>query len=112
MSHLDSEWQRKGATLSDATASKEFGLTSGDIVQAIRAGRLQYREGSMHGNPWLRLLRREVEELVASMHGVGHLKKLQSKTELTRVNRELKQLKTQVAALEVRRAELLAELGG
>ncbi len=37
---LDSEWQRKGATLSDKTARKEFGLTQDEIVKAIRAGRL------------------------------------------------------------------------
>ncbi len=34
----------------------------------------------------------------------------QARTELKRVNRELKQLRTQVTALEVRRAELLSEL--
>ena len=27
------------------------------------AGQLQYRPAAMHGNPWLRLLRREVEDL-------------------------------------------------
>ena len=47
---LDSEWQRKGATLSDKTARMELGLTQDEIVQAIRAGNLQYREGSMHGD--------------------------------------------------------------
>ena len=64
MDNLDSEWQRKGATLSDKTAQEEFGLTRDEVIRAIRAGKLQYREGSMHGNPWLRLLRREVEALV------------------------------------------------
>ena len=57
---LDSEWQRKGATVSDKTVRKEPGLTQDEIVQAIRVRKLQYREGSMHGNPWLRLFRREV----------------------------------------------------
>ncbi len=60
MDDLNSEWQRKGATLSDKTARKEFGLTQDEIVQAIRAGTLLYREHSVYGNPWLRLLRREV----------------------------------------------------
>jgi hypothetical protein len=64
MIDLDSEWVRNGATLSDKTARKEFGLTQDEIVEAIRAGKLHYREASMHGNPWLRLLRREVEALV------------------------------------------------
>jgi len=111
MDDLDSEWQRKAATLSDKTARKEFGLTQDEIVQAIRAGKLHYREASMHGNPWLRLLRREVEALVKTRHGDNYLKDRQAKTELARINRELKRLKTQIAALEERRSKLIAGLG-
>jgi hypothetical protein len=106
---LDSEWQRKGATLSDKTARKELGLTQDEIVQAIRAGKLQYRHNSIHGNPFLRLLRREVEALVKKQHGDDYLKNQQAKTELARVNRELKRLRTQVAALEERKSKLIAE---
>ena len=58
------EWGRKGATLSDKTARSEYGLTQDEIFAAIDTGRLQYRPAAMHGNPWLRLLRREVEDLV------------------------------------------------
>jgi uncharacterized protein YicC (UPF0701 family) len=107
----DEEWQRKGATLSDKTAREEFGLTQDEIIEAIRAGKLQYREGSMYGNPWLRLLRREVEHLVRARHGEGYLLERQAGTELARVNRELKQLRSRLAALEERRAALLSELG-
>src|SRR6202040_645978 len=57
------EWGRKGATLSDKTARKEFGLTQDEIYDAIDAGTLQYRQAAMHGNPWPRLLRREIEAL-------------------------------------------------
>ena len=64
-----------------------------------------------HGNPWLRLLRREVEALVKKKRGNAYLKDQQAKTELARVNRELKRLKTQVAALEGRKSQLIAELG-
>ena len=64
----------------------------------------------MEGNPWLRLLRREVEELVSARHGERYLKEQQAQTELKRVNRELRQLRTQVKALEERRAALLSEL--
>ena len=107
----DSEWQRKGATLSDKTARKEFGLTQDDIVRAIRAGKLHYRVASMHGNPWLRLLLREVEALVKKKHGDDYLKDQQATTELGGINRELKRLKTQVAVLEERKAKLMADLG-
>lgn len=107
---LDAEWQRKGATLSDTTARKEFGLTQDELLQAIRMGTLQYREGSIHGNPWLRLLRREVEALVEKQHGNDYLEEQKAKTELAQINRELKRLKTQVATLEGRKSQLLAEL--
>jgi hypothetical protein len=111
MDDLDSEWQRKGATLSDKTAREEFGLAQDEIVRAIRAGKLHYREGSMYGNPWLRLLRREVEGLVSKNHGDRYLMDRQAKTELARINRELKRLKTQMAALEERKSKLIAGSG-
>ncbi len=111
MDDLNSEWLRKGATLSDKAARVEFGLTQDEIVQAIYAGTLQYREQSMHGNPWLRLLRREVEALVSKKHGNKYLKDRQEKTELARINRELKRLKTEIAALEERKSKLSAGLG-
>ncbi len=104
-----SEWQRKGATLSDKTARKEFGLTQDEIVDAIRSGKLQSRRGAMHGNPFLRILRREVEVLIKVKHGDGFLKNQLAKTEMARINREIKQLKAQVAALEERKARLAAE---
>jgi hypothetical protein len=94
------KWRRKGATLSDKTAREELGPTQDEIVRSIRAGKLQFREGSMHGNPWFRFFRREVETLVRKNHGDRYLRDRQAKTELTRINRELKQLKTQMASLE------------
>lgn len=111
MDNLDSEWQRKGATLSDKTARTEFGLTQDEITQAIRAGKLHYREGSMYGNPWLRLLRREVEALVRKKHGDKYLKDRQSKAELERINRAQRRLKTQIARLEAEKSKLIAGLG-
>jgi hypothetical protein len=103
---LYGEWQRKGATLSDKTARKEYGLTQDEIISAIRAGKLQYREGSIYGNPWLRLLRREMETLVKTERGDGYLRDRQAKTELARINREMKRLKAEIALLEERKATL------
>jgi hypothetical protein len=104
------EWVREGATLSDKTARAEYGLTQDEIIAAIDAGKLQYRTAETHGTLWPRLLRREVEDLVRTRHGERYLREQQARTELKRVNRELKQLRTQITALEVRRAELLSEL--
>jgi hypothetical protein len=111
MDELDYEWQRKGATLSDKSAREEFGLTDAEIVGAIRSGKLHYREANMHGNPWLRLLRREVEALVRQLRGNGYLKERQAKTDLAAINRELKRLKVQIAQLEERKSQLTAPFG-
>jgi hypothetical protein len=105
------EWGRKGATLSDKTARQEYRLTQDEIYAAIDAGALQWRPAAMHGNPFLRLLRREVEDLTRTLHGAAYLRERQTRTELARINRELKQLRAQLAALEERRAALLSELG-
>jgi hypothetical protein len=111
MDFPDAEWARKGATLSDKSARSEYGLTQDEIYDAIDAGKVHYRRAAMHGNPWLRLLRREVEDLARTLHGDRHVREKQARTELTRIDRERKQLKTQLAALEERRSALLAELG-
>src|SRR5258708_24663666 len=100
------EWQRKGATLSDKTARQEFGLTQDEIYDAIEAGTLQYRQAYMHGNPWLRLLRREVEALAKSRHGDRYVRGQQDKAGLARVNREIRRLPTQLAALQEQRPAL------
>jgi len=41
------EWNRKGATLSDVTAKKEYGVDLDFIEKGIRAGKLEYREGAI-----------------------------------------------------------------
>jgi len=105
----DEQWREKGATLSDKTACKEYGLTHAEIYEAIDAGELHYRSASMHGNPWLRLLRSEVEDLAASRHGKRHLKEAKAKAELARVNRELK-LRTRLSQLEKQRVEIMSQL--
>ena len=111
MDSYGDEWGRKGATLSDKSARSEYGLTQDEIFAAIDAGTLQYRPAAMHGNPWLRLLRSEVEDLARTLHGERHLREHQARTELARINRELKRLRAQLAALEERRSVLLSELG-
>lgn len=87
------------------------GLTQGEIYAATQAGTLQYRVASMHGNPWPRFLRREVEALAKKKHGANYLKDRQLKTELARVNLELRRLKAQIAQFEERKSKLAAGIG-
>jgi hypothetical protein len=108
----DSIWSRKGATLSDKSARQEFGLTQQEIIAAIQAGTLQYRVSNMHGNPWFRLLRHEVEALVTAKSGKDHLHKKKLEKELADINKEVRKLKARLKAIELRRAELTKELDG
>jgi len=107
----DSMWSRKGATLSDKSVRKEYGLTQQEIIAATRTGKLQYRESSMHGNPWFRLLRHEVESLVQEKGGLKQLQKKKLQKELSDLNKEARKLATRLKAIERRRAELNIELG-
>src|SRR5437660_9107360 len=100
MSEGDSMWSWKGATMSDKSARQEFGLTQDEIIAAIRAGKLQFRESNMHGNPWFRLLRHEVESLVQDKCGLDHLNKTKLQTELANLNREARKLTTRLKAIE------------
>ena len=104
----DSDWQRKGGTLTDGTAREKYGLTRDEIVHAIRAGKLRFREASIYGNPCLRLLRREVEALVEEQRGRKYLRDRRAKAQLASINRDLRRLKKEIAALEKRRSELIA----
>ena len=83
----DSVWSKKGATLSDKSARKEFGLTQQEIIDAIKGGKLQYRTNYIYGNPYLRLVRSEIEALVDEKYGSDYLKKKKVKKELARSTR-------------------------
>lgn len=83
------EWTKKNGSLSDKTAFTEFGLTQNDIINAINERKLQFREGSIYGNPFFRLLRSEVEKLVEEKFGENFLIVTKAKTELKNINKKL-----------------------
>ena len=105
------EWNRKGATLSDVTAKREYGVDRDFVVNGIRAGKLEYREGVMWGNPYLRVLRSQLERYIAEELGEDHLSSGKREAELRKVKREITSLKRKLKALEVRKAELESERG-
>ncbi|MCX6913868.1 MAG: hypothetical protein NT167_12590 [Verrucomicrobia bacterium] len=100
------EWNRKGATLSDVTAQKEFGVSRDFIVKGIQAGKLEYREGSVWGNPYLRVLRRQLEAYIAKELGSKHLASTQTQAELRKVKKEIASLEKKLKALKARKAEI------
>lgn len=104
------EWNRKGATLSDKTAKKEYGIDQPFIIDGIRSGKLEYRESSIWGNPYLRLLRSQLEKYIVEKLGEDSLFKEKNKTELRRVKSEIGKLKRKLKELESRKMELEGKL--
>lgn len=103
----ESLWGKKGATLSHKNACKEFGLSEDDIYEAMRAGKLQYRQNYAHGNPYFRLLRNEVEALAQELRGQNGLEEQKIRHELAVISKEINSLRRKLASLEKRKAKLM-----
>jgi len=104
------EWNQKGATLSDVTAKAEYEVERDFIVQGIRKGKLEYRDGSMRGNPYLRILRSQLEKYIAEEFGEDRLLAIKARSELRAVKKEIGRLQNSPRALHRREAELDALL--
>ena len=100
------EWNRKGASISDVTATKEYGVSRDFIVKGIRAGKLEYREGAIWGNPYIRVLRSELEHYVIAELGADHLRRNKNQTELRRIKKEMADLKKRLDELQARRTKI------
>jgi hypothetical protein len=105
------EWNRKGTTLSDVTAKAEYGVSRDFIVNGIQTGKLEYREGAIWGNPYLRVLRSQLEQYIAEELGADYLCSVKHHTELRRVKKEIADLKKRLVRLQERQKELEAALG-
>ncbi len=106
----NSGWTQKGGTFSDKSARKEFEITQEEIIEGIKSGKLQYKQNYSHGNPYLRLLRSEVESMVNEKYGKDGLKKKKLKNELTQVTKEIRKLKRQLKSLEKKKVVLIEKL--
>jgi hypothetical protein len=100
------EWNRKGATLSDVTAEKEYGVDRDFIVEGIESGKLECRDGAIWGNPYLRILRSQLETYIAAQLGCEYLANQKSQTELRAVKKQIAGFQQKLAALEARKAAL------
>jgi len=100
------EWNRKGSTLSDTTAKKEYGIDRDFIVSGINAGKLEFREGSIYGNPWLRILRSQLEQYILEELGDEYLSRIKNRTALQKIKKEISDLNKRLAVLNARKAEI------
>ena len=105
------EWNQKGATLSDVTAKKDYGVDRNFIIEGIEAGRLEYRDGAIWGNPYLRILRRQLEEYITKKLGKQYLEKVKNVAELKKVKREISTLNKKLNELQRRKTEIEKALG-
>jgi hypothetical protein len=100
------EWNRKGATLSDVTAKKEYGVTRDFIIKGIRAHKLEWREGAIWGNPYIRILRGQLEKYIEKELGEEYLVTVKGQTELRKIKKDISELQKRLNALEDRKSEL------
>jgi hypothetical protein len=105
------EWNRKGATLSDVTAKAEYGVSRDFIVKGIQTGKLEYRDGTIWGNPYLRVLRSQLEKYIAEEVGEDYLIRVKNQTDLRKVKKEISYLKKRLEGLQERKHELESSLG-
>ena len=87
------EWNRKGATLSEVTAKTEYGVDRDFIIHGIQTGKLEYRDGAIWGNPYLRVLRSQLEKYISAELGTEYLAKIKNKTELKTIKRKYPKLR-------------------
>lgn len=93
------EWTQKGAMLSDVTAKAEYGVDYAFIVKGIKAGKLEYREGAVWGNPFLRVLRSQLEKYITQELGKKYLVKVTGAAELRKIKKEMSELTKKLKAL-------------
>ncbi len=93
-------WTKPGATLSHKNACKEFGIEESEIIEAIRQGRLQYKENYAHGNPYFRLLRDEVEGYAKEIHGEKVMEMKKIEYEIKKTKTEINSYRRKIFALE------------
>lgn len=100
-------WQEQGATLSHNNACKEFGLTEREVIEAMKQGKLQYRQNVAHGNPYFRLLRVEVQSLAQELCGAQYAEEQELNHKLKKINTEINSLKRKLSSLEKQKIELI-----
>jgi len=100
------EWNKKRATLSDVTAQKEYGISRDFVIKGINSGHLEYREGSIWGNTYLRVLRSQLEKYISEQFGNEYLMTNKNKAELVAIKKEMNDIMKRMDVLQKRKAEI------
>ncbi|WP_299734697.1 hypothetical protein [uncultured Endozoicomonas sp.] len=102
----DIQWTAPGATLSHKNAAKEFALPEQDIIQAIKAGKLNYQIAYVHGNPYYKVVRFEIEAFVLELFGEDYVNQQRLKKRQDDIDREIRKMKRRIKVLEKERLSL------
>ncbi len=103
------EWNRKGASLSEATAQKEYGVTRDFLFKGMKSGDLEYRQGEIWGNPYYRILRSQLEAYIIKKLGKGNLMTNKKQEELRKIKKEIAVLSKKLKLLQATKKELELE---
>ncbi len=104
-------WTQPGETLSHNNACKEYGLEKHEIFDAIKLGKLQYKENYAHGNPYYRLLREEVRALVVELRGDKYFEEQEIEFQIRQATKEINSCKRKMKSKEKEKIMLIKRLG-
>ena len=88
------------------TAKAEYGVDRDFIIKGIETGKLEYRDGAIWGNPYIRILRSQIENYIAKELGQDYLLSVKAQTELRRIRKEISELNKKLNLLQDREADL------
>ncbi len=102
-------WIKQGETLSHKNACKEFGLEEDEIRKAINIGKLQYKVNYAHGNPYFKLLRKEVMTLALELRGKNFVALQKIDHKIKTVTREINSCKRKLISSEKEKKLLMEQ---
>lgn len=103
-------WAQKGESLSHNSACKEFGLEMKEIIEGIKAEKLQYKVNYVHGNPYYKLLRKEVSAFAIELRGKSLFKRREIEFKIKTINKEINSCKRKIKADEREKELLIKQL--
>ena len=106
----NSIWTQKGATLSHKNAMKEYNLKVEELEEALKSGALHYRINYVHGNPYYKLIRNEIELYIKEKNGGNHLLQTKLKFKFDEIGRAIKKHKREIKKLEKEQKEIHLKL--
>ncbi len=76
------------------------------LSSPIDSRRTEYREEVVWGNPYLRVLRSQLEQYIVEELGADYLSSNKNRTELRKIKKEMADLKKRLDELQARRSEI------